>query len=137
MLNAPEIIVTSTDYERLSSLLASVSSSRSDAAERLEHELERARIVPGPQVPADVVTMNSRIEFEDVEAGVRRELTLVYPYQADIEASRVSVLAPIGSALLGLRIGQVIEWPVPGNRSKRIRVLRMLYQPEAAGDFHL
>ncbi len=136
MLNAPEIIVTSMDFDRLSALLASVSN-QGDAAERLEQELGRARIVPGAQVPGDVVTMNSRIEFEDVETGVRQELALVYPHQADIVASRVSVLAPIGSALLGLRCGQVIEWPLPGNRSKRIRVLRLVYQPEAAGDFHL
>lgn len=136
MLSAPEIIVTRSDFDRLSELLSSTST-HGDVVERLEHELDRAHIVPSEEVPGDVVTMNSRIEFEDLETGARKELTLVYPHRANIAEGRVSVLAPIGSALLGLRVGQVIEWPLPANRSKQIRVLRIVYQPEAAGDYDL
>lgn len=135
MLDTPEIIVTAQDLQRLRALTSSPA--HEDAAELLEDELARARIVGAPEIPPDVVTMNSRISFEELETGVTRELTLVYPHEADIEANKISVLAPIGSALLGLRVGQIIEWPLPRNRSKRIRILDVLYQPEAAGELDL
>jgi regulator of nucleoside diphosphate kinase len=134
MQHTPEIIVTEHDLTRLRTLIASAPSAQEDAADRLDQELSRARIVAVPELPSDVVTMNSRVRFEDLETHDEREITLVYPQDADIEAGKVSVLAPIGGALLGLRVGQVIEWPVPRNRNKSIRVLEVLYQPEAAGD---
>ena len=103
--------------------------------EALEAELDRAEVVAPADVPADVVTMNSRVRFADADTGEEQEATLVYPADANVKESRISVLAPIGAALLGLSIGQFIEWPVPSGATKRLRVVSVLYQPEAAGEF--
>ena len=122
MLNAPEIIVTSSDFDRLSALLASVSSAHGSAAERLEQELHRARIVPCAQVPADVVTMHSVVSFVDEQSGATHDARLVYPRESAGRPGDVSILSPVGAALLGLSIGQTIEWPLPGGRTTRFRV---------------
>jgi regulator of nucleoside diphosphate kinase len=107
------------------------------AAETLEAELERAHVVAQEGLPPDVVSMRSRVLYEDADTRDRREAVLVYPEEADLARSQISVLAPIGTALLGLRAGQSISWPVPGRRTRTIRVLWVVYQPEAAGDRHL
>ena len=86
-------------------------------------------------MPADVVTMNSIASIEDV-SGETREISLVYPREADGAANRISVLAPVGSAMLGLRVGQSIAWKVPGGRALRLRVAGISYQPEASGQLH-
>jgi regulator of nucleoside diphosphate kinase len=78
--------------------------------------------------------MNSRVRFVDEGSGVESEITLVFPGQADVESNRISVLAPVGSALLGLSVGDTIDWPLPTGRSRRLRVVAITYQPEAAGD---
>jgi regulator of nucleoside diphosphate kinase len=78
--------------------------------------------------------MNSRVRFEDLDSGEQLEVTLVYPRDADVDQSKVSVLAPVGSALLGLSVGQSISWPLPGGKSRHLRVVGVTYQPEAAGD---
>jgi regulator of nucleoside diphosphate kinase len=131
----PEITITRPDFERLGALFASSGVTDDAWVERLDEELARARVVAPESVPPDVVTMNSRVCFEDEAAGVTREITLVYPDEANAESARVSVLAPIGSALLGLRVGQSIEWPLPNGRRKRYRVVSVPYQPEASGHF--
>jgi regulator of nucleoside diphosphate kinase len=112
-------------------------SPESAAAELLEGELDRARVVAQDELPSDVVSMRSSVVYEDVDGGERREAILVYPDEADIEHSLISVLAPIGMALLGLSVGQSISWPVPGGRTRTIRVVSVDYQPEAAQDRHL
>ena len=132
----PSIIVSSRDLARLEALLDSPVLSRHPAALALMDELNRAEILPPEQIPADVVTMHSRVECEDVASGEDHVLTLVYPNEADVERGRVSVLAPVGSALLGLSVGQTIDWQAPGGRSLKLRVKSVRYQPEAAGDFH-
>ena len=109
-------------------LVASVDGTR--VAEQLEAELERARVTPLRDVPEDVVVMNSEFEYEDVATGQRRRLQLVYPHEADPDTSRVSILAPLGCALLGLRVGQEIDWHMPGGL-RRIRVLAVTARPEA------
>lgn len=133
MLGHDHIIITSTDLERLQPVLASA---ESRAAELLDLELHRARVVDPRAVPPDVVTMNSEVVYEDLHTGVQRTVRIVYPRDADARTNRISVLAPIGSALLGLQAGQMIAWQVP-NGTKRIRVVAVRYQPEAAGDFQL
>jgi regulator of nucleoside diphosphate kinase len=133
MSNAPEIIVTTQDFERLQRLVACTSNS---AAERLDAELARARLVAQTEVPADVVTMNSDVVYEDTSSGERRTVRLVYPKDAEAERGWVSVLAPVGAALLGLRQGQAIDWPVPRG-TRRLRVLAVPYQPERHGHFTL
>lgn len=116
-----EIIITTQDLERLRPLL---DLHDSPAAEALDGELHRARIVAPENVPADVVTMNREVVYEDCETSTQRTVKLVYPKDADAEQGKVSVLAPIGSALLGLRVGQSITWRVP-NGTKRIRVVEV------------
>ncbi len=128
----PRIILSRFDRERLESLLYSVGE-RPDL-DALREELERAEIVEPADVPANVVTMNSRVRFVDESTKKESEVTLVFPNQADADSRRISVLAPIGSALLGLAVGATIDWPLPGSRTRKLRVVAVTYQPEAAGD---
>jgi regulator of nucleoside diphosphate kinase len=130
--------MTREDMERLRVVVdRHAGSPESAAAEMLEAELDRAHIVPQDELPPDVVSMRSSIVYEDVDSGERHDAILVYPDEADIAHSLISVLAPVGMALLGLSVGQSISWPVPGGRTRTIRVLSVDYQPEAAHDRHL
>jgi len=131
----PPIRVSRFDLERLERLLDRVGE-RPELA-RLRDELDRADVVEPAAVPPDVVTMNSRVRFADEETGEESEIQLVFPRHADAEQNRVSILAPVGTALLGLSVGASIEWPVPDGRTRRLRVTAIAYQPEAAGDTHL
>ena len=132
------IQVTKADHERLQRLIEAWSDNRdADATEALAEELDRAEVVPAERIAGNVATMNSRVVFEDQRTAERREVWLVYPHQSDVERGRISVLAPIGSALLGLAVGQAIDWPLPGGQVKRLRIVEVVYQPEQAGDFHL
>lgn len=131
------IIVTAADHERLRSLIRANRDTRDrGAAKALADELDRAEVVPAERIADTVVTMNSRAVFRDEETGESREISLVYPNDSDPERGRVSVLAPVGAALLGLSAGQTIDWPLPRGRLKRYRVVAILHQPEAAGDLH-
>lgn len=129
----PPLILSRRDALRLESLLASRPSAGLQVASQLEAELDRAELRDADAIPADVVTMNSEVVCVDEDSGVERRLTLVYPHQLDDTAGQVSVLAPVGAALLGLSVGQSIEWPLPGGRTTRLRVLAIPFQPEAAG----
>ncbi|MDC8014109.1 nucleoside diphosphate kinase regulator [Tahibacter soli] len=131
----PPLIVSRLDCDRLDTLLDNAQSAGLDT-DGLRRELDRADIVEPAQMPPDVITMNSVIRFVDENSGAEREVTLVYPRDADGSAERVSILAPVGSALLGLRVGARIAWPLPGGRTTQLRVLAVPYQPEAAGDRH-
>jgi len=132
------IQVTAADYERLRSLIETWRDTRdAAAAQALSDELDRAEVVPPEQIAGNVVTMNSRVVFEDQQTAARRAVWLVYPLESDIERSQISILAPIGSALLGLAVGQTIDWPLPGGHAKRLRIVEVVYQPEQAGHFHL
>jgi regulator of nucleoside diphosphate kinase len=130
------IQVTEHDFERLERLIELHGGGRlAEPCERLEGELAKARVVPPEQVPPDVVTMNSVVRFVDEETGQEREVTLVYPQEANVEQGKISILAPVGSALLGLAVGQAIEWPLPGGKTKHLRIKEIVYQPESAGDY--
>ena len=128
------IYITETDLERLEEIIQHHSS---PASQDLENELGNAIVVPSTEIPPDVVTMNSRVVFEDVQSDARNTVTLVYPSRADASAGCISVLAPVGQALLGLRVGQTIDWAVPAGRVRQLRIVEVLYQPEASGDLHL
>ncbi len=130
----PPITLSRIDCERLEALLESAPAGIDTSA--LEAELARAEVVEPAALPKDVISMNSTARFRDEGDGSERELTLVYPPNADSEKGLVSVLAPIGSALLGLRVGQTIDWPLPDKRTLTLRVLSIAYQPEAAGELH-
>ena len=134
---APSILVTSQDSDRLAALLDGMLPARRKTVSALDAELERAEVIAPQDIPGDVVTMNSRVVFEDLDSGKCSEAMLVYPGHADPSEGRLSVLAPVGSALLGLRVGGEIAWVLPSKRRKRYRLVEVVYQPEAAGDFHL
>lgn len=119
------VIVPETDLERLSQFSGS---------EPLQGELARAIVVSDEAVPADVVTMDSRVAYTDGSTGVSREITLVYPHEADGTQGRVSVLAPVGTALLGLSAGQSIEWDFPDGRRRRLTVNRVVQHPRRGPD---
>lgn len=130
--SAPPIFITERDFDALSHLLDSQEARGVPGMDALRQELRRAQVVPADRVPANVITMNSTARFRDEASGTVHELTLVYPQDAGGSAGRISVLAPAGSALLGLASGQTIEWQVPGGRKIRLKVLEVLHQPEAA-----
>ena len=131
MAELPQIYLTQDDMDRLLALVDAYPGKRFD---KLEAELLRAHVVPREKIPPDVVTMNSRVVFENQSSGERREVTLVYPGSADIDAGKISVLVPVGTALLGLRVGQSIDWEGPGGVKQRYRIAAVPYQPEAAGE---
>jgi regulator of nucleoside diphosphate kinase len=128
----PRITLSRFDFERLERLLEKVG--RRPDLDALREELGRAEIVEPAQVPPTLVTMNSVVRFVDDESRRESEVTLVFPAHADTERNRISVLAPVGSALLGLSVGDSIDWPLPNGRTRRLRVMGVTYQPEAAGD---
>ena len=125
----PEITVSTADLDRLEGLLGELRAGAPEIADGLRAELDRARIVEPDEVPKDVVTMNSTVRFADEESGKEFERTLCYPGEATGGADKVSILAPLGSALLGLAVGQRIDWPVPGGRTAHIRILEVVSQP--------
>jgi regulator of nucleoside diphosphate kinase len=129
--HAADIYITEIDKDRLSRLVAFAQDS---AVFELEHEIERAIVVDSGQVARDVVTMNSRalLQLDDEEV----EVTLVYPEDADRSAGKLSVCSGIGTAILGYKEGEAFAWRMP-DRTCRIRIGKVLYQPEAAGNFHL
>ncbi len=135
MESMPPIIMSSVDQDRLDQLLSSKDYRHLPGIDALKSEIDRARVVEPSKVPPDVVTMNSTIRFADDASGAEFTLTLVYPKDAG-PADRISVLAPVGSALLGLSVGQSIVWRVPGGRELNLRVLEVVRQPEAKGEYH-
>ncbi len=135
MNNRPGIILTSQDLNRLETLLESLPAATFPGKTELRAELDRAEIVEPQDIPPDVVTMNSTARFA-LESGEEFSLTLVYPQDMDGSAERISILAPVGSALLGLSAGEHIEWPRPGGGMMKVRLVEVVYQPEWAGEFH-
>ena len=136
MAESPTITISSGDFERLDNFLDSLPPNSFPEADMLREELERARILDPDKMPGDVVTMNSKVRFVVEPSGKQYELTLVYPKDIDGSPDQISILAPVGSALLGLSIGQEIEWPAAGGKKIRVRVVDILYQPERSGNQH-
>ncbi|GGE39168.1 nucleoside diphosphate kinase regulator [Halopseudomonas oceani] len=135
MNKSPAIVLTRLDVQRLEKVMADIPAPL-EMLEALEDELLRARVISHRQIPKDVVTMNSTVRFIDEASDREFVLTLVYPEQAG-RPGTISVLAPVGMALLGLKIGQSINWQGPAGRPLRLKIIDVLYQPEANGDFHL
>ena len=134
-----DIFITEFDLARLRDVLRArirAGARDRDHLESLEHELDRAHVVDPSAVPHDVVTMNSQVRIEDVDTGLENVYTLVFPSDAGIQEKRLSILAPIGTALLGARAGETVEWAVPAG-ARTVRIKEVVYQPEAAGDYHL
>jgi regulator of nucleoside diphosphate kinase len=118
----PSIVITRSDFALLRRLAGHP---------RLAAELKRAVVIDSRSVAADIVRMNSRVRFEDQNTGERREVTIVFPHEANPSTGSISVLTPVGSALVGLTVGQPIEWPFPDGTRHRLCVLKIISQPEA------
>ena len=126
------IKITQADMEKLAGLVDAASLNRGMNHEHLadlEEELDRAEIVTGT-VPPNVVTMNAYVRVTDLETGREYEYQLVFPRDADLELARISVLAPIGTALLGYSVGSEIEWNVPGGR-RRLRIDKVVHEKDS------
>ncbi len=134
-----QIHITEFDKRRLEELIAVAdqfgNKERNDLS-ALAGEVQRAKTVTSNEIPPNVVTMNSKVRLRDMDSSEELMYTLTFPIDADVSIGAISVLAPIGTALLGYAEGDVIDWPVPDG-VRHIRIEEVLYQPEAAGDFHL
>lgn len=133
------IVLTEFDRDRLMRLIEALRArpgGDTPNLEELEIEIERADVVKPGDVPPNVVTMNSQVELVDLDTQERLRMTVVFPGAADVKSGRISVLAPMGLALLGCREAEEVDWPTPKG-SRRLRIERVLYQPEASGRFDL
>lgn len=131
-----DIYITDHDMSRLQKLIEVMTDRDKQSKpyiDKLEEELDRAHVIEPNQIPPDVITMNSKVRLQDLNSGEEVIYALVFPGKANIGENAISVLAPIGTALLGYREGDVIEWEVPAG-TKRFGVLEVVYQPERAGD---
>lgn len=136
MKTRPKIIISSLDAERLEALIDALPSNAFPGKDELEAELARAEVVDPQDVPPSVVTMNSTVRFKVETSSEEFELTLVYPKDIDASGKKISILAPVGSALLGLSQGDEIEWPKPGGGVLRVRIVEVTYQPERSGEYY-
>lgn len=134
------IYITTQDQERLTKLIEFTRERHNgfsrENVNKLEEELERANVVEPKDIPPDVITMRSTVRLKDLQTGEDMAYWLVFPTEANFDEGKISILAPIGTALLGYKRGDVIEWQVPSGL-RRLRVEEVLYQPESAGHYNL
>ena len=139
LLKQTAIHITKSDYERLSALIEKTrEGDRMDREnlKKLETELDRAEIVDAKDISKKVITMRSRVRLKDLVSGEANTYSLVFPSEADFSQGKISVLAPIGTAILGYKSGDTIEWPVPSG-VRKLKIDKILYQPEATGNYEL
>lgn len=132
-----QIWITSFDIERLSSIIESSKTAGHQKKlylKQLDQELEKAKVVSPQDIPRDVITMNSIVRVRDLGSGEKKDYTLVFPSDARIEEGKISILSAIGTALIGYRVGDVVEWQVPSGL-KRLKIEKILYQPESSGHY--
>lgn len=133
-MDKPTIIISEQDLNRLETMLEH-QSKLTPTMEHLEDELARANVVAPQDVPVNVVTMNARVLVTIAPDTSPTEITLVYPHDFRGDKGQVNVLAPIGAAILGLSEGQEIEWPQPDGHLMKVKIERVLYQPEREGNY--
>ncbi|NMA69559.1 MAG: nucleoside diphosphate kinase regulator [Desulfitobacterium sp.] len=135
-----KICISAVDQERLLKLIKEErefgSIKNQDYLRDLERELNRAEVLEPSQIPSDIITMNSKICLKDLETGEETIYSLVYPEDADLLEDKISILAPVGTAMLGYQVGDIIDWQVPDGVIQ-FKVEKIIYQPEAAGDYEL
>jgi regulator of nucleoside diphosphate kinase len=133
------IYITTSDYQRLNGLIERSRDRNGDAdreyLDQLEEELAQAEVVNPEDIPQDVITMRSKVRLKDLKSGQTVMYSLVFPSEANSNEGHISVLAPVGTALLGNRSGDVVESRVPSGL-RRLKVKEIVYQPEAAGNYH-
>lgn len=130
-MKQPHLVISSLDLDRIEQLLGNHPQHLA-----LQEELDRAEIREPAEMPPDVVTMNSTVRFKMKNNESEFCLTLVYPKDALGDETKISVMAPVGSALLGLKVGDTIAWPGPAGRTIQVEILEVVYQPERAGELH-
>lgn len=130
MSAAPRVVLSSTDYDKLEALMDAIPGASSPHKTALLNEIARADIVEPHEIPPFIVTMNSTVEFSMEGVAHDFRLTLVYPSEVQNTPDCISILAPVGSALLGLAVGDAIEWPRPGGGLIKVRIKNVLNQPE-------
>lgn len=138
MGNKSNICITDYDLERLRELLRAVkrSGTQKEALIKLGKELERAIVISSGNVPADLITMNSKVRIKDVDTSEEMIFQIVFPSDANLDECRISILAPVGTALIGYKTGNTVRWQVPAG-IRKLQIEEILYQPEAAGDIYL
>lgn len=140
MAKESTIYITEVDLARLRKLIEAARDSGVDSnmpyMNKLEDELDRANIVDPKEIPMDAITMRSKVRLKDLESRKEMIYSPVFPNEADVDEGRISVLAPVGTAMIGYRVGDIIEWEVPSGL-RRLKVEEVLYQPEASGDYQL
>ena len=134
-MSRPTIIINELDAERIDRLLEQPAFASLPIASALNDELDRAQMCAPQDMPANVVTMNSQVKFRDLTTGEVRTRTLVYPAQMTDSSTQLSVMAPVGAALIGLRTGDTIHWELPGGTATHLEVLELVWPPEAAGEY--
>lgn len=140
MIQQGTIYVTKTDRERLKNLIELVRD-RGERADllyvgKLDDELEFAEVVASVDMPPDIVTMRSKVRLKDMDTGEETVYTIVFPTEANFDEGKISILAPLATALLGYRLGDTVEFEAP-SRLRRLEIMEILYQPESAGDLNL
>lgn len=136
MNKRPNLIISALDAQRLDKLLEALPDAAFPGKAELEAELLRADVVEPADLPATAVSMNSTVRFRVESTGETFTMTLVYPKDVDGSSDKLSILAPVGSALLGLSEGDSIVWPSPGGGSLTVRIEEVVFQPERAGQLH-
>jgi regulator of nucleoside diphosphate kinase len=134
-----KIILNRLDFQRIQKHISDARLSKSinaAEAEKLINELNSAKVVEPTEIPDDVVTMNSVVKITFVNSSKQLQLAIVYPGQADIKENKISIFSPVATALIGYRVGDLIDWIVPAGLTK-IRIDEIIYQPEASGDYDL
>ncbi len=134
-----KVTLTKNDYTRIYKAITDAKNSKtinSNEAEKLLSELSKAEIVPSEKIDKDVVTMNSEVKLFFENTQKEQSFKIVYPQDANLKENKISIFSPIATALIGYKIGDEIEWIVPGGITK-IKIVDLIYQPEAAGDFDL
>ncbi|WDT67555.1 nucleoside diphosphate kinase regulator [Cloacibacterium sp. TD35] len=134
-----KVTLTKNDYTRIYKAITDAKNSKtinSNEAEKLLSELSKAEIVPSEKIDKDVVTMNSEVKLFFENTQKEQSFKIVYPQDANLKENKISIFSPIATALIGYRIGDEIEWIVPSGMTK-IKIVDLIYQPEAAGDFDL
>jgi regulator of nucleoside diphosphate kinase len=137
-MKSKKIFITKYDYSRLMNVIQkSISADKFDTnVKDLLEEIKRAKKIDPHDIPPDFVTMNSIFELKNLGKPDFRQLKLVFPSDADMDDNKISVLGPVGTAVLGYRVGDVIKWKTPSGE-KYFQISKIIYQPEANGDFHL
>jgi regulator of nucleoside diphosphate kinase len=133
-----KIYLTKSDHEKLKGLINKIpfNSFLTAQVKDLREELNRAVVVESADIPEDIVTMNSRIDIENLDSDKITTLQLVYPDDANIDEQKISIFSPIGTAIIGYRVGDIIDWPVPSGM-KKFKIKTIHYQPEASGSYDL